>query len=165
MNCMDEATIELFTSCLKTKFLRRSNENYVIIATPYLRAEFGRHCVYVQYTGEEKTSYSFDCFRTKRKEIFRQVNNAHHNYNQMATAIKERYVLMRSHLPRDFPTFAMHGTDKERLTITIAHAETKDAIAQLHVNDCFCEVYINMVGPHLDLHTPMRVAFNKSGKR
>lgn len=164
MNCMDEKTIELFTSCLPTKHLRRSNENYVIIATPYLRAEFGKHCVYVQYTGVEKTSYSFDDFRHKRNEIFRQVRNAHHNHNQMATAIKERYVLMRSHLPMN-STFAMHGTDKERLTITIADSTTKDAIAQLHVCDCFCEVYINMLGPHIDQHTAMRVAFNKSGKR
>lgn len=165
MNCMDEETIALFLEHLPTKHLRRSNENYVIIATSYLRAEFGRNCVDVQFTGSDKTSFSFDDFRNNIREIRRRVLGANLDHRMMANAIKERYVLMRPHFPKGFKTFALYGSDKNRLVLTIADSVTQDALAQLHVNDVFCEIFINMIGPHLDLHTGMRVAFNKSGNR
>lgn len=136
----------------------------MIICTPYLRAEFGRNgYIEIVFTGSDMLRL-WDYEEKDFKEIRRRVINANGDYRQMATAIKERYVLMRSHLPMN-STFAMHGTDKHRLTLTIADTNTKEALAQLHVNDCGSEIYITMIGPRLDLHTSMRVAFNKSGKR
>lgn len=136
----------------------------MIICTPYLRAVFGRSGVLeIVFTGSD-TLCLYEDDEKDFKELRRRVINAHGDHRMMANAIKERYVLMRSHLPMN-STFAMHGTDKHRLTVTIADSTTKEALAQLHVNDCGCEIFINMIGPRLDLHTNMRVAFNKSGKR
>jgi len=161
---MNEDLITQFCQLLPTTFLRRSNENYVIICTPYLRAEFGRSGSFeVVFIGSDMLRLWAD-EEKDFKEIRRRVINAHHDYRQMATAIKERYVLMRPHFPKRFKTFAVYGTDKHRLTVTIADYETEEAMAVLHVNDCGCDVFINMIGPHLDKHTALRVAFNKSGK-
>lgn len=161
---MNEDLISQFTQLLPTKFLRRSNENFVIICTPYLRAEFGRNgSIEIVFTGSDMLRL-WEYEEKDWKELRRRVINSHQNYRVMANAIKERYVLMRSHFPKGFKSFAMHGCDRHRLTITIGDFDTKEAVAQLHVNDCGAEIFINMIGPHLDLHTGMRVAFNKSGK-
>lgn len=134
----------------------------MIICTPYLRAEFGRNgLVDIAFTGSEKLRFYADD-EIDFKELRRRVINSHGDYRVMATAIKERYVLMRPHFPKRFKTFAVHGTEGQSLTITIADFETKEAIARLYVNDWKCEIGITMLGPHLDLHTPMRVAYNKS---
>lgn len=162
---MNEDQITTFCQLLPTKFLRRSNENYVIICTTYLRAEFGRNgSIEVVFTGSDRLRL-WDNEEKNWKEIRRRILNASQSYNVMATAIKERYVLMRPYFPKGFKTFAMHGCEEHRLTITIADYETKEALARLHVNDIGAEIFITMIGPHLDAHTPLRVAFNKSGKR
>lgn len=161
---MNEDQIAQFCQLLPTKFLRRSNENYVIICTPYLRAEFGRNgMIEIVFTGSDPLRLWVD-EEKDWKEIRRRILNANTDYRVMANAIKERYVLMRPHFPKGFKTFAMHGCDRHRLTVTIADWETKEAVAQLHVNDIGAEIFINMIGPQLDMHTGMRVAFNKSGK-
>lgn len=136
----------------------------MIICTPYLRAEFGRNgSIEIVFTGSERLRL-WDNEDKDWKEIRRRIINANQSYNVMANAIKERYALMRTHFPHGWVTFGMHGCEEHRLTITIADYKTKDAIARLHVNDIGAEIFITMIGPHLDAHTPLRVAFNKSGK-
>lgn len=160
---MKEDLISKFCQLLPTKHLRRSNSDYVIICTPYLRAEFGKEFVDVVYTGQQKERYTAVDFEDRYVDIMRR--HIHYSvgaYKIMAPALKERFLGMRSLLK--FNVFALHGTDGHRLTLTIGDSRTDEALAVLHANDYKGDVYINMIGRNLDLHTGIRVAFNISGR-